>query len=137
MDELIFLAALAVIAGVLWFVGRSVLNMRNGRRRDHPVYHETHSRQPSHRPASHTLVHSHSTDRLHASDDVWRNSRLKASESRWDSGVIVANKLLSDSELALEERNPEEGHGMPSIEYRPVKIAEAGGKSPARKGRRR
>lgn len=134
MDELIFLAALIAIVGAILFVGRSLLNKQTGRRRDHSAYHETHHRQPSHRPASHKLVHSHSTERVHASDEIWRNTRVKANETRWESGVVVANKILTDSELALEERDPEEGHGMPSIVYKPVKMSEGEGKSAAKKG---
>ncbi len=123
MDEMIFLGAVVVlvVAGLLlvrWIVGK-----QTGRKPNHPVYSAS-SRlkphRPHHRPATHSMIHNHSVERMQTGADVWRTSRLKANESRWESGVVVANKILSDSELALEERDPEEGHGLPPIRYEPT-----------------
>ncbi|MDZ4728829.1 MAG: hypothetical protein SH820_02680 [Xanthomonadales bacterium] len=120
MDEFIFLGTLGtLLVGVILLVKR-ISSRRTGRQPHHPVYHESSARKPKHRPAGHTLVHSHSTKRINAKEDIWRASRIKANEAHWQPGVIVANKILTDSELALEEKDPEQGHGMPSIKYSPT-----------------
>jgi hypothetical protein len=129
MDEFIFLGVLvALVVGVALLV-KSISSMRTGRRRNHPIYRDSSARKPRHRPAGHTLVHSHSTKALNTKNDIWRDSRAKAYESNWQPGVIVANKLLTDSELALEEKEPEQGHGMPSIKYTPVESSQKSSKS--------
>lgn len=138
MDVMIFLGTLVVmlVAGLL--LARMISSKHTGRKRNHPVYHETSNTQHGHRPASHTLVHSHtSANRMHAADNIWRNHRLKADEAHWQSGDVVANRILTDSELALEERQPEQEQSMPSIEYRPTGNSPSPEKSAAkRRGRR-
>lgn len=137
MDEVIFLGALLVLVVVGLLLARTFFRKQTGRQRHHPVYHHSSGRNRSHRPASHSLVHDHSTTRMHAADDVWRSARLKSAETRWESGVVVANKILTDSELALEDREPEEGHGMPSIDYKPVGTSRSPARKSASRGRGR
>jgi hypothetical protein len=134
MDEMTFLGALVllVIAGLL--LVRMIARKQTGRKPDHPVYSESSRRKPHHHPAHHSMVHSHSAERMQAGTDIWRTSRLKANESRWETGVVVANKILSDSELALEERNPEEGHGMEPIRYKPTGTGPTGTGQGSRSG---
>lgn len=120
MDEMIFIGALVVlvIAGV--FLIKVIQRKNTGRKPNHPVYQQSSRHKPHHRPASHSMVHSHSTDRMQADNGVWRTSRLKSNETRWESGVVVANKILTDSELALEERDTEESHGHKPAAHKPT-----------------
>ena len=138
MDEMIFLGTVMVliVAGLLLF--RAFSKKKSGRSKPHhPAHRDAFSRRSSHMPASHTLLHSHSTDRVHAADDIWRSSRVRANESRWETGVVVANKILTDSELALEEREPEQGHGMSSIDYKPTDTSRSPAKSAGKRRSRR
>jgi hypothetical protein len=139
MNELVFLGTLIVLVIAGFLLARYITHKQTGRQRNHPVYHESSSKKHSHRSASHTLVHSHtSANRMHAADDIWRTQRLKANEAHWESGVVVANKILTDSELALEERQPEQEHGMSSIHYKPTGTSPRGQASKsAGKGRSR
>ncbi len=119
MEELIFLGVLVVLAASIVWLSVRIKNKNHGRKPDHPVYRHGVSRQSKHKLAGQTLVHSHSAKRLQASDDIWRARRIKANEAHWQPGVVVANKILTDSELELEKREPEQGHGMPRFDYSP------------------
>jgi len=137
MDELKFLGILAGLLVAAIALGKWISRKRTGRKPNHPIYNPERRKHTGHRHAGHPLIHNHSAERRHISDDVWRGSRVKSNESHWESGVIVANKILTDSELALEEREPTQGHGAAGIGYSPKRSSEppsrsAGGR---RKGR--
>lgn len=121
MDELIFLSiVLVLVAGIVWLAVR-IMSGKDRRKSNHAVYRrQGANKRPAHKLAGHSLVHSHSAKDLKASDEIWRSSRVKAYESQWKPGVIVANKILTDSELELEKRAPSQGHGMRSIDYSPT-----------------
>ncbi len=130
MDELVFLGTMVLILAVVIWLAKVIRNKKTGRKSSHPIYqHNTRKRTP-HQHKSHAMMHSHSSsERLHATDDIWRNSRVKVTESNWQSSVIVANKILSDTELALEKREPAHGHGMSTIDYKPDETSKRKSKS--------
>lgn len=143
MDEMIFLGTLVllIVAGLL--LARRVMHRQTGRKRNHPIYRESKNaargfrNKPHHRPATHSLMHSHSADRMQSGNDIWKTSRLKANESRWEKGVVVANRILTDSELALEEREPEAGHGLKPESYKPTGTWQDSSRSTGAKGSKR
>lgn len=120
MDKLVLAGSVILLLVLAFWLAKLVQRRHSGRKPNHPVYQESRTKQPRHRPAAHTLVHSHSTQRMHTSEDMWRASRAKSGESRWEPGVIVANKILTDSELALEERDRSDGHGIHTVDYKPT-----------------
>jgi hypothetical protein len=140
MEVLQFLGALLLLV-----IGGAIVYIRAQRKKDigrdpkHPVYHSSRTRRTKKHHAGDNLVHSHSTRRMHthASDKLWRSSRVKVNEEHWESGVIVANKILTDSELALEDREEQHGYAMPSIDYEPVDTPGRHRKSVGTKGGKR
>jgi hypothetical protein len=123
MDVLLFLGALVllVIGGAIIFV-RAERKFDSGRDPKHSIYQPSRTRRNKRHHGGDHLVHSHSTRRMHtpASDKLWRSSRVKVNEEHWESGTIVANKILTDSDLALEDQEDRHGYAMPTIDYKPV-----------------
>jgi hypothetical protein len=119
MDVLVFLGSLVLLAVIAIWLAKAISRSGSGRKRSHPTYHESVNKSSKRRRPAHSLVHSHSADRLHAKEDIWRASRIRANEARWQPGVIVANKILSDSELKLEERESLPGNAGRGIDYSP------------------
>jgi hypothetical protein len=118
MNEFIFLIVLAALVGTAFLIFKRINRQSTGRQKNHPVYHEeSTARKAKYQPAGPTLVRSHAAQALNAKEDMWRASRIKANETNWQPGVIAANKILTDSEWALEEQEPELGHGIPTIKY--------------------
>ncbi len=136
MNELMFIAVLAVMIGGIIFLVKRISNSGTGRKSNHPLYHERSVRQPSHRPATHKLVHNHSNQGLKKAEDIWRTSRAKTDEAHWQSDVMMANRIYSDSELTTEEKVPKRDDRIHSIKYSPVDSLDQAGLAGGKGGRR-
>jgi hypothetical protein len=137
VDELKFVGILAGLLVAAIALVKWVGNKRTGRKPNHPIYHPEKSKRAKHQHARHAVIHNHPSQRMHASDRIWRDSRAKTTEAHWESGVIVANKILTDSEMALEKREPSQGQGAVGIGYSPKEASKPPTRSAGerRKGR--
>jgi hypothetical protein len=121
MNEVMFVGSIVLLALVVLWLASLFRRRNSGRDPKHRVYHDNRARSPRHRPAAHSMMHSHSTQSLlNSHDEIWRASRAKADESHWVPGVIVANKILTDSERTEKGAEQEHGYRVQTVEYKPV-----------------